>query len=78
MKKLTDEELKKEIDEIEKEIISKWKYQYLSPAGGRVYYKKESIMIIYTSSIKLYGDVPYSNFIPAMASYCVVRKRLLK
>ena len=50
-----------------------WNYKYLSPSGGKVYHKGDSIMIIYSEKIKIYKNVPFKNFFPVFAEYCVER-----
>ena len=50
-----------------------WKYKRLTPAGGKVYHKKDSIMVVYDNKIRLYRNVPKDSFVPAMAEYFIER-----
>lgn len=52
----------------------KWTYHHKSPAGGKVYYKDNSIMIVYSSKIIVFRNIPENNFVPAMAEYSIERK----
>ena len=56
--------------------MATWEYKGRSPAKGKIYHKKDKIMIVYATKFKLFCGIPKDKpMLPAHSKEVLIRYR---